>query len=65
MRHAALIDWTTGQDMVFHLRRALELSRGESQPLLDPSYDAQVDRISTEEERHQQVRRLRRHLRWD
>lgn len=65
MRRAALIDWTAGHDMAFHLRRALELSRRELQPLLDRSYDASVGRISTEEERLQQVRRLRRHLHWD
>jgi hypothetical protein len=51
--------------MAFHLRRALELSRRELQPLLDRSYNSSVDRISTEDERQRQVHRLRRHLHWD
>ena len=65
MRQTALFDWTAGHDMAFHLRRALELSRRELQPLLDRSYNSSVDRISTEDERLRQVRRLRRHLHWD
>lgn len=60
MRQTMLIDWMVERDLVFHLRRVDARAGSDSEPLLDPRYDALVGRTMTEEERLRQAERLRR-----
>lgn len=60
MKATTLVDWVIDRDLVFHLRRALELRCHESEPLLDRTYMPFVQHLMTQDERARQALRLRR-----